>query len=250
MFTGQEARALIGATAYDHRGQEIGEVTRVYFRQASGEPEWLAVKTTGLVGQRETFAPLARAQVRGPHEVQFDITTDVIKRAPEVPPDGRVSPSAEAEIFQHYGMAEGDRRGPTGVPGTSTQLPGGADDAMTRSEERMHAGAVTRRSGRVRARKYADTEDVQQSVPVTREEVRVDREPVTGASRDAAVSGPDSSGAEHEFTLYEERPVVVKETVPVERVRLSKQRVTGEETVTGKLRKERIEIEDDQDTRR
>jgi sporulation protein YlmC with PRC-barrel domain len=66
MFTGQEARALIGATAYDHRGQEIGEVTRVYFRQASGEPEWLAVKTTGLAGSRETFAPLGPRTGAGP----------------------------------------------------------------------------------------------------------------------------------------------------------------------------------------
>jgi stress response protein YsnF len=46
---------------------------------------------------------------------------------------------------------------------------------------------------------------------------------------------------------YEERPVVSKETVPKERVRLETEQVTDEETITGEVRKERIEIEGDTD---
>jgi stress response protein YsnF len=85
-------------------------------------------------------------------------------------------------------------------------------------------------------------------VPVSHEEVRVEREPITGANREAALSGPAISDEEHEVTLHAERPVAEKEAVPVERVRLAKERVTGEQTVTSDVRKEHIETEDDTGT--
>lgn len=93
------------------------------------------------------------------------------------------------------------------------------------------------------------TEQENVTVPVQREEVRVEREPITDANRDEALSGPDISEEEHEVTLREERPVVEKEAVPVERVRLDKQTVTDQEQVSGEVRKERIETEGDTDRR-
>ena len=82
-------------------------------------------------------------------------------------------------------------------------------------------------------------------MPVQREEVRVEREPITEANRDAAMRGPDISEAEHEVTTYEERPVVTNETVPKERVRLEKETVTDTETVGGEVRKEKVDVEGD-----
>ncbi len=107
----------------------------------------------------------------------------------------------------------------------------------------MHVGTERVEVGRARLRKYVVTENVQQTVPVRHEEVRVVREPVTDANRDAAMGGPEISEAEHEVTLHAERPVVATEAVPVERVRLSTEEVVEEETVTGEVRKERIEAE-------
>ncbi|MFE9284853.1 DUF2382 domain-containing protein [Streptomyces olivaceus] len=115
--------------------------------------------------------------------------------------------------------------------------------AMTRSEEQMHIGVERRESGRARLRKYVVTEEVQQTVPVTHEEVRVVREPITDANRDEALAGPEISEAEHEVTLHAERPVVETETVPVERVRMTMEEHTENETVRGQVRKERIEAE-------
>ncbi|MDG9719631.1 PRC and DUF2382 domain-containing protein [Streptomyces sp. DH24] len=120
------------------------------------------------------------------------------------------------------------------------------DDAMTRSEERMKAGVERRERGHARLRKYVVTEEVEQTVPVRREEVRVEREPITDANRDAAMSGEPISEAEHEVTLHEERPVVETETVPVERVRLTTDERVEEETVRGQVRKERIDTEGDE----
>ena len=115
---------------------------------------------------------------------------------------------------------------------------------MTRSEEELQVGTETRERGRVRLRKYVTTEEATQTVPVQREEVRVEREPITDANIDAAMAGPDISEAEHEVTLHEEQPVVEKRTVPRERVRLEKDTVTGEEQVADEVRKEQIDLDD------
>jgi uncharacterized protein (TIGR02271 family) len=246
VITMQEARNLIGATAYDQGGQKVGDVATLYLDQATGEPEWVTIKT-GLFGRKETFVPVALAHQRGPHEVEFAADKDTITGAPEVDPEGQLAQSEESRLYQHYGLPYGEHRSPTGLPETETG--GQTDEAMTRSEEQMRVGTATEQTGRVRLRKYVVTETVQQSVPVSHEEVRVEREPITEANRGAAMSGPEISEAEYEVTLHAERPVVEKETVPVERVRLVKERITGEETVSGEIRKEHIETEDDTDPR-
>ncbi|MGW7663339.1 DUF2382 domain-containing protein [Streptomyces sp. NPDC054756] len=137
--------------------------------------------------------------------------------------------------------------GAAGAPGTADAAmrarAGRDDDAMTRSEERLHVGVERRESGRARLRKYVVTEEVEQTVPVRHEEVRVEREPITEANRGAAMSGPDIGEAEHEVVLHEERPVTSTEAVPVERVRLTTEERTEQETVHGTVRKERIEAE-------
>jgi uncharacterized protein (TIGR02271 family) len=82
-------------------------------------------------------------------------------------------------------------------------------------------------------------------VPVSREEVTLEREPVTVANRGDAYDGAAISEEEHEVTLHAERPVVATEAVAVERVKLGKETVTEQETVGGEVRKERIEMDTD-----
>jgi uncharacterized protein (TIGR02271 family) len=118
----------------------------------------------------------------------------------------------------------------------------GRDDAMTRSEEELRVGTEARERGRVRLRKYVTTEQVTQTVPVQREQVRL--EPVPAADDATATGGPGGTDSGQEVVLHEEEPVVEKRVVPKERVRLGKQTVTGEEEVTEEVRKERIELEE------
>ena len=119
------------------------------------------------------------------------------------------------------------------------------DEAMTRSEERLNVGTQRLESGRVRLRKHVVTERETVNVPVSHEEVRLEREPITDANRGAALDGPDLSEEEHEVVLTEERPVVEKETVPVERVRLDKEQVTENRQVTEDVRHEEIDTDGD-----
>ena len=121
------------------------------------------------------------------------------------------------------------------------------DDAMTLSEERLNVGTQTEETGRARLRKYVVSENVTQTVPVQREEVRVEREPITDENVGDAASGPDFTESEHEVTLREERPVVEKEAVPTERVRLETDTVTEDATVSEDVRKEEIDSDVDID---
>lgn len=98
--------------------------------------------------------------------------------------------------------------------------------------------------------KHIVTEQQQVQVPVTHEEVRLEREPITEENRAEAMRGKDMSEAAHEVTLHAEKPVVQKETVPVERVRLTTDTVTDTETVSDTVRREQIDLEDGREERR
>ncbi|MDP9796450.1 uncharacterized protein (TIGR02271 family) [Catenuloplanes nepalensis] len=230
-ITSEQWNALPGRTVYDRDGDRVGTVGQVWTGADGTGAEWVSVRT-GLFGLRDTLIPLGSAELRdGELFVPFDKST--IKGAPRVESDGD-EPLDQAEVqrlYAHYAGVENAGRHR------------GSGDAMTRSEERLNVGTERHATGRARLRKYVVTEDVRTTVPVQREEVRLEREPITDANRDDALSGPAISEAEHEVTLHAERPVVRKETVPVERVRLGTETVEEEETVGGQVRKERIEAD-------
>ncbi len=116
---------------------------------------------------------------------------------------------------------------------------------MTRSEEEVSIGTAQRERGRARLRKYIVTENVTQTVPVTREEVRVEREPITDANVGAATTGGELTEEEHEVVLHEEEVVTEKRVVPKERVRMDKDVQTEQREVSEEVRKEQVEIEGD-----
>jgi uncharacterized protein (TIGR02271 family) len=245
---------VIGRSAYGADGQKIGDVGQIYLDDATGKPEWATVRT-GLFGTKESFVPVAEAQMTD-DGVRVPYDKDAVKDAPRVDAEqGHLSQQEEAELYRHYGLVYSEDRSDSGLPaggdgsgrqrGTVGHDTSGAatDDAMTRSEERLEVGTQKREAGRARLRKHVVTEQETVTVPVTREEVTLEREPITEDNVDAATDGPSISEEEHEVVLTEERPVVQKETVPVERVRLGKETVTEQEQVTDEVRKERIEAE-------
>jgi uncharacterized protein (TIGR02271 family) len=247
-------RGWRGRTMVDRDGDRIGTIEDIYADDQTGQPEW-ALVNTGLFGTRSTFVPLAQASERD-GDVQVPYQKQLVKDAPGVEADQHLSEAEEQQLWRHYGLdyGAGYQTAPrtaeagTDVGGDDRDTTGrdttGRDDAMTRSEEELRVGTEARERGRVRLRKYVTTEQVTQTVPVQREEARVEREPITDANVDAAMRGPDISEAEHEVVLHEEQPVVEKRTVPRERVRLDKEAVTGEEQVAEEVRKERIDVDD------
>ena len=257
-------RSWQGATMVARDGDKVGTIESIYVDDQTGEPEW-ALVNTGLFGTRSTFVPIAQASASG-DQVQVPFEKQLIKDAPNMDPDGHLSEQEEQELWRHYGLeygagyADTERdagyatAGRTGYEdrdtvGRDTSGPE-TDQAMTRSEEELRVGTEARERGRARLRKHVVTETQQVTVPVQREEVRVEREPITDANLDAATSGPAISEEEHEVTLREEEVVVDKRAVPKERVRLDTETVTEERQVAEEVRKEQIEVDGDQSTSR
>jgi uncharacterized protein (TIGR02271 family) len=241
-------RGWQGRTLIDRGGDRIGTIDAIYLDDQTGQPEW-ALVNTGLFGTRSSFVPLAQA-TQTDQEVRVPYDKQLVKDAPRIDPDGHLSEAEERQLWRHYGLEydRTTRRRTSGRDTVGRDVSGPTtDDAMTRSEEELRVGTTQRERGRVRLRKYVTTEPVQQTVPLRREKARVEREPITDANLDAATSGPDISEEEHEVVLREEEPVVEKRVVPKERVRLDKDTMTGEERVAEEVRKEQIDVDDDDD---
>jgi uncharacterized protein (TIGR02271 family) len=242
-------RTWEGRTLVDRDGSRIGRIDAIYLDDQTGQPEW-ALVNTGLFGTKASFVPLAQA-TQTDQDVGVPYDKQLVKDAPRVDPDQHLSEAEERRLWRHYGLDydRPTRRRATGPDTVERDTSGPTtDDAMTRSEEELRVGTTSRERGRVRLRKYVTTEQVQQTVPVQRERVRVEREPISDANLDAATSGPELSEAEHEVILREEEPVVEKRVVPRERVRLDKDTVTGEERVAEEVRKEQIDVHDEDGT--
>jgi len=279
---------LSGVDVQDSDGGKIGKVTDVYLDDQTSKPEWAAVKT-GMFGGHVSLVPLANASFDG-EALKVPYDKDQVKNAPHQDPAQELSPQQEAEIFDHYGVAYGgdtvtaktggqgqqdsaqtgnkrqsgdegkqesgqragsggDREGQTGGPGHDTSGEN-TDKAMTRSEEQLHVGTEQVHGGTARLRKYVVSEDVTKTVPVRHDEVKVTREPITDANRGDAMGGSELSEEEHEVNLRTEKPVVTKETVPVERVKLGTETVTEEHTVNETVGKEQIEMDDESGTQK
>lgn len=255
MITTEQVEQLLSGSGnvIDPEGEKIGSIGQVFLDDTSGQPEWITAKT-GMFGGGESFVPLRDAEVAG-DDVRVPYSKDKVKDAPRIDDsEGHLSKDEEATLYAYYGengssYDSGFDTRADSVSGAGYDTSGPeTDDAMTRSEEQLHVGTETHEAGRARLRKYVVTENVTQTVPVSREEVRLEREPITDANVGDAVSGGDITSEQHDVVLNEERVVVSKETVPVERVRAGKQTVTEEQQVDETVRKEQIELDESAST--
>ncbi len=252
MPTLADVQTWSGQDAVDPSGEKVGPLDHIYLDRQTGEPTFVAIKT-GLFGHNVSLVPVEGARTHEGH-VHLAYDKAKVKDAPNIEADGELSEAEEAKLYEYYGiagyssydgpdhdtLAERDR--PREPVGHDTSGPT-TDDAMTRSEEQLHVGTRSEEVGRARLRKYIVTENVTTTVPVQREEVRIEREPITDANRGDALDGPALSEEEHEVTLRAETPVVEKDVVPAERVRLDKDTVTEEVQVDESVRKEQIETD-------
>lgn len=255
MLSSDDVHEVFGADAYGSDGTKIGKVGQVFLDDQTGAPVFATVHT-GLLGTSENFVPLDQAGfVDGRVELGFE--SALVKGAPHVSPDGgHLSPDEERALYDYYGLGYGsDEQTPYSGQHVLDETTGSAvtetpsDDAMTRSEERLHVGKRREVSGRVRLRKYVVTENVQITVPVRREKAVLESVPI-GAD-DAGVDNGDItedvalSGDQPEIILREEVPVVETVVQPVERVRLGTEEYVEDETVTAEVHTEQIEVTGD-----
>ncbi len=243
MTNASDIHRIQGATLYDSTGSKVGRIGQVFVDDQSNELSWVTV-STGLFGTSETFVPTdgARLESDGLHVVH---DKETIKGAPRIDADQHLAEAEEAELYRYYGLTWTGRGAETGAPTEArehapTGPVAGTDVAMTVSEERLTVGTETREAGRARLRKYTTTETETVSVPVTKEQLVVERNPVVAGTPAAPIVDIDEV---EEITLREERAVVDKQTVPVEEVRIGKEQFVEEEQVSAEVRSEHVEVE-------
>ncbi|MCM0676133.1 YsnF/AvaK domain-containing protein [Micromonospora phytophila] len=237
----QQANSLYGQDVKDRSGSKIGSVGQIW-ADAAGEPTWVSVKT-GVMGQKESMAPLQQARITDAGlAVDYDKST--VKNAPAVDAgtDEPLNTEQIEQLYAHYRLA------PQPAPPAARGRAPGAGEDLIRSEERLRVGTESQPAGKARLRKYVVSENVHTTVPVEHDEVYVEREPI--AARDARGVRADIGEAEQEMTLRAERPVVSKDTVPVERVHLSKDEVVEQQAIDDQVRRERIDADIPEPSRR
>ncbi len=226
MITQEDLARLGGADVHDAAGERIGSVGQIYVDPRTGDPQWVTVRT-GSFGFQESFVPLRGARFAD-GRLSVAVDGERVRQAPLLDTDAPLDNDHADRLHAHYGLTASGDESPAAA----------GDDAMTRSEERLRVGTRSEPAEKVRLRKYLVTEERQITVPVTREEVRLERVPVTG---DEPAGEPAEPAGD--MVLHAEEPVVSTRTVPVERVRLDKETVLHEETVTRPVRREQIDYE-------
>jgi uncharacterized protein (TIGR02271 family) len=262
MLSSNDVGRIEKSTAYDSTGDKVGKVGQIYLDDTTGDPSWVTV-STGMFGTSETFVPLEGASFDG-DDLRLAHSKDKIKDAPRLDVDQHLSPQEENELYRYYGLESSfsgqeththDTGVATGTVGTTDTVgtTGTADTtrhttdeaAVTLSEERLNVDKQSQEVGRARLRKYVTTDTETVTVPVKKEQLVVERNPVSETRSGGTIS---EGGDVEEITLREERAVVGKETVDVEEVRVGKETVTEQERVSEQVRKEHVEVEGDVDT--
>jgi uncharacterized protein (TIGR02271 family) len=241
-MTMEDLTSAQGQTVYSSDGQKIGKVEEIFHDTETDQPEWIGLGT-GFLGTKRVLVPCQGAEMRD-DGVYVPYNKDKVSQAPDI--DGEeISQETESELYSFYGIQYGENRSDSGLPeGTSTQQSTTSGDAITRSEEELSVGTRQREAGNVRVRKFVETEKQQQTVPTKREEVTVERVPVTEGTTATGNLGED----EISVPIVEEEVVVEKRPVVKEELRVKKDTVTEEETVEADIRKEQIDVDESETT--
>jgi len=229
----------LGMTAYDNTSNKIGTIVDLYLDVESEKAQWITIKS-GIFGSKVNFAPVDGA-TENEDGIVLSVSEEQIKNAPTVENDEEISDEEVQALSAYY---FNDSHFETNIADEGHDASGpDTDDAMTRSEEQLNVGKRVEETGRMKLRKYVVVEDVNMTVPVAHEEVRLEREPITDDNREAAMNGGDITEEEHEIVLTAEVPVVEKKVVPIERVKVSKEVVEGETEINDQVRKEQIDLD-------
>lgn len=290
MISERDVSAAIGSTAYGSDGESVGTVETFYTDDRTGATTWVSV-SSGLLGTRRAIAPAEDATFAD-GRLQLAVPSDAVSSAPRLGGE-HLSPEEEDGLRRHYARGQapaGDdieaapRIDPAattpvsqaapavGVPDRSDAVPDRTDavpdrsdavadrgdGSMVRREEQLRVGTEQVAARRMRVVKYVVTEEVQVTVPIRREEIRIEEVPLgTAGGGDGEVmvtegdplggeqyaSGAVTGGLPDEIVLHAERPVVTVEVVPVERVRLTTETVAGHTSVSETVQREQVTVD-------
>jgi uncharacterized protein (TIGR02271 family) len=234
-----DPEAWVGHPVTAVGGRPVGPVATVYTDPATGALTWAAVD---IGGGTRALVPLDRATADG-DGLRVPYEARQVRTAPAFDPTANLSAEDVARLGEHYAPRPAEQAEP------EPELEPEPEPGWTvRTEERLRVLTDTVVTGRVRVRKYLVTEERTFTVEVTREEISVEHEEVPPAERTTLPpDAPDGPLGDQvlELIRHEERVMVTKEVVPVERVRIVRRVVTEPETVRGVVRREVLDVQQD-----
>jgi stress response protein YsnF len=296
MVSERDVSTAIGSTAYGSDGEPVGTVETFYTDDVTGATTWVSV-SSGLLGRKQAIAP-ARDAIFADGRLQLSVPAGSVSSAPRITGE-HLSPEDEEALRRHYAQErattgedlerrtdvdDGERpstvvgaaaptspiQAPPAVAGTGDagrhaavaghDVADRGDGSMVRSEERLRVGTEQVAARRMRVVKYVVTEEVQISVPIRREEIRIEEVPLDALDTDGGVvtegeplqagsatgglaGGSLADGLPDEIVLHTERPVITVEVVPVERVRLTTELVAGQTSVSETVQREQVTVD-------
>lgn len=242
-MTMERLNEMRDAPVYDSTGEKIGAVEEIFYDEQTDRPEWIGIGT-GFLGMKRVLVPVEGASVEG-DGITVPYDKDKVKDSPDIDGD-EISQETERDLYSYYGMRHSERRSDTVLPEGRERATGTAEgrQKVTRSEEELQVGTRQQEAGRVRLRKWVETEPKSVDVDLQRETARVTRESI-----DQPVSGAEIGEQEVDMPLRRDEAVVKKETVAKERIGLEKDVETERETVSDEVRKEHVEVEGEGDVR-
>lgn len=266
---------LLNATAFDAQGEKLGKINNLFVDDKTGQPTFIEVNH-GLFGMSSSLVPLRGHRLNG-DELKLAFDKDLIKDAPDIDFENQLTAADQDTIYEHYHLTDvqdvetyvtdrpaaddSNLAGFAGAAGAGAAGAGAAagtteKDVIDRDErevrepvagqsndiilekEKLNVGTERVASGEARLRKYQVEETETVEVPVTREEVRIERTPI---SPEEAKNYVGSDATEATVTLHEDKVNVNKESVPVERVSLGTEQIQETRTVTDTVKHDEID---------
>lgn len=126
--------------------------------------------------------------------------------------------------------------------GTGAKMTTGNEATVQLKEEQLHARKENRQVGEVRIHKDVITEHKTIDVPVTREEIVIERRPASGTGR--STTSDMRPGEEIRIPVKEEQVKVEKTAVVKEEVTVGKRKVTETEKVAADVKHEELRVEE------
>jgi uncharacterized protein (TIGR02271 family) len=231
----------------DLNNEKIGTVDAIWEDQA-GQPSYLAIRTGWLGLGKAHVVPAHSAEVNEERrKIKLPYSAELVKAAPTFESADDITADSETQIRDYFSAAIGSRgtynEQYVDQPHRSKTARTEADDDTTLrlKAEELRVGKREVEYGGVRLRKIVRTETVNQPVELQREEIVVERVPVSGQS--STVEDENFTDQEIYIPLRREEAVVEKTVRATEEVRVGKRRESDQRNVEETVRREDVEID-------
>jgi uncharacterized protein (TIGR02271 family) len=251
---------LVGYELVGSGGDRIGTVDSLWLDEATSRPEFIGVADRRNA-ERLHLVPVVGLQADGTrHTLRVPYDADRIQGAPVYDRSADLTAQDEDRIYGYYGIDRSTAPSPTGLPGHAGRMWERAERpraGMTTEqaqgrrviplrEEQLRVQKQPTEAGEVGIRKQVVTEQKTIDVPVSREEVVVERHPVEPRPADRPIG---SENEEIRVPVREEHVNVEKQPVVTGEVEVGKREIQDTERVSGEVRHEEARIEREGDVR-